>query len=129
MHRVQHPLGFDLHSKLSPGRVTGFNILTINSVEACLATMAQPPVPAAIEFVGGSALIFGGVLQFWWGTNLDHAVLVLGFGTVGSTLWDHFRTSDGELCNGISGDSTRYEVFKCFVDLTYSTVHLALLLK
>ena len=31
-------------------------------------------VPAAIEFDDASALAFGGVSQFWCGTNLDHSV-------------------------------------------------------
>ena len=84
-------------------------------------------MPFALEFDGFSFQLssddvtLGGVLQFSCGTNLDHAVLVNGFGTVGSTLWDQVRTMYGTLCYGITAESTRSDILQGRVIFVYYT--------
>ena len=60
-----------------------------------MTALTQPPVSVAFDADSVFCQLFsGGVLHFWSGTNLDHDVLAVGYGTEGSTfLWVQFRTA------------------------------------
>ena len=71
---------------LALGSVTGFKEVTVNSVETLMDAWVQQPVSVAIE---ADSVFFqlhsGGVMTFWYGTNLDRGVLAAGYGTDGSS--------------------------------------------
>merc|ERR1719355_272676 len=53
-----------------------------------MSAVAQQPVSIAIEADHlNFQLYHGGVLSGWCGTNLDHGVLLVGYGTDGKDYW------------------------------------------
>ena len=97
---------------LAQGNVTDFKVVTINSVKVLMTAMVLPAVPIGFETDGVSFLLYSDcVMQFWCSTNLDHAVLAVGYGS---------ETTYGEMFIGFIGDSTRSEFFKGHVDFIYS---------
>ena len=71
---------------LAQGSVTGFEDVNVNSVEGLMTALTQPSVSVTIDTDSVFFQYSGVVMQFWCGTNLDHAVLAVGYGTDGSTL-------------------------------------------
>jgi cathepsin L len=67
---------------LAKGAVTGFHDVTAQSEQALMDAVTKGPVSIAIE---ADKMVFqhyrGGVLSSMCGTNLDHGVLVVGYGT------------------------------------------------
>jgi len=65
--------------RLAQGSVTVFSDMTLSSVEALLTASTQPPASVAISTDSAFSQRYSGVvMQFWCGTNLDHAVVAGG---------------------------------------------------
>jgi len=71
------------------GGVTGFKDVTVNSEQALMSALNQQPVAIAIEADKSVFQLYsGGVLSGNCGTNLDHGVLAVGYGTEdGQDYW------------------------------------------
>jgi len=68
------------------GAITGFTDVTANSEDALQAAVAQQPVSVAIEAdQDGFQFYTSGVFSGTCGTNLDHGVLAVGYGTENGT--------------------------------------------
>merc|ERR1719454_1369868 len=74
---------------IKPGKVTSFNDVTTDSEPQMEAAVAQQPVSVAIEAdQSGFQFYKTGVFSGTCGTNLDHGVLVVGYGTdSGKDYW------------------------------------------
>jgi C1A family cysteine protease len=70
-------------SKCNPvAKISSFVDVTPNNTEALMAAVAQQPVSVAVEADGLDwQFYFGGVVTDNCGLNLDHGVLVVGYGT------------------------------------------------
>ncbi len=63
-------------------KISSFVNVQPNNTEALMAAVAQQPVSVAVEADGLDwQFYFGGVVTDGCGTNLDHGVLVVGYGT------------------------------------------------
>merc|ERR1712083_371603 len=71
------------------GGVTGFKDVTVNSEQALMSALNQQPVSIAIEADKSVFQLYtSGVLTGTCGTNLDHGVLAVGYGTEdGQDYW------------------------------------------
>jgi len=82
-------LGYNSQCKASekgPVRLSGHADVPVNDPNALLAAVAQQPVSVAIEADQGVFQGYtSGIISAGCGTNLDHGVLVVGFGTDQST--------------------------------------------
>ena len=74
---------------LAKGSVTSFNDVTSDSETQLLAAVSKGPVSVAIEAdQSGFQFYKSGVFSGTCGTNLDHGVLVVGYGTdSGKDYW------------------------------------------
>merc|ERR1712159_613911 len=67
---------------LAKGSVTSFNDVTSDSASQLMAAVSKGPVSVAIEAdQSGFQFYKSGVFSGTCGTNLDHGVLVVGYGT------------------------------------------------
>ena len=65
-------------------RISGFKDVPTNSETALMTAIAQQPVSVAVEADQDAFQLYaGGVMTKACGTNLDHGVLAVGYGTVG----------------------------------------------
>lgn len=65
-------------------RITSFKDVPTNSETALMAAIAQQPISVAVEADQDSFQLYaGGVMTKPCGTNLDHGVLAVGYGTLG----------------------------------------------
>ena len=72
-------------------KITGYKDVAQNSSLALKAAAAQQPISVAIEADQlGFQFYFGGVFDGTCGTNLDHGVLVAGYGTDSSSGKDYW---------------------------------------
>merc|ERR1711974_196307 len=71
------------------GGVTGFKDVTVDSEQALMSALNQQPVSIAIEADKSVFQLYSsGVLSGTCGTNLDHGVLAVGYGTEnGKDYW------------------------------------------
>jgi len=71
------------------GSVTGFKDVTVNSEQDLMSALNKQPVSIAIEADRSAFQLYkSGVLSGWCGTNLDHGVLAVGYGTEdGQDYW------------------------------------------
>jgi len=68
--------------------ITGYTDVTRDSDSALAAAVAQQPVSVAVEADQSSFQLYsGGVMTGSCGTNLDHGVLVVGYGEDGQKYW------------------------------------------
>ena len=71
-------------SRFAQGSVTGFEDVSVKRIEGLLTALTEQPISVAIDtdsvFFQWCSVV---VIQFWCGTNLDHAVLAVGYGTDG----------------------------------------------
>merc|ERR1719454_118189 len=74
---------------IKPGKVTSFNDVTTDSEPQMMAAVSKGPVSVAIEAdQSGFQFYKSGVFSGACGTNLDHGVLVVGYGTdSGKDYW------------------------------------------
>merc|ERR1711871_1263378 len=74
---------------IKPGKVTSFNDVTTDSEPQMMAAVSKGPVSVAIEAdQSGFQFYKSGVFSGTCGTNLDHGVLVVGYGTdSGKEYW------------------------------------------
>merc|ERR1712054_632882 len=77
------------HDGIAPGVVSSFEDVTPNSESQLAAAVAEGPVSVAIEAdQSGFQFYKSGVFSGTCGTNLDHGVLVVGYGTdSGKDYW------------------------------------------
>lgn len=62
--------------------ISGYKDVTPNSMDQLMAAVAKQPVSIAVEANQLSwQFYFGGVIDFDCGTELDHGVLLVGYGT------------------------------------------------
>merc|ERR1711935_1114383 len=81
---------------LKAGQVTSFNDVTTNSETQMKAAVSQGPVSVAIEAdQSGFQFYKTGVFSGTCGTNLDHGVLVVGYGTDSGTAYWKVKNSWG----------------------------------
>lgn len=76
-------------TSLPLGDVLGYKSVTSNSYSALLSAVNQQPVSVAIEADQSIFQLYtGGVISASsCGSNLDHAVLLVGFGSSGTNYW------------------------------------------
>jgi len=86
----------DLHDGINPGVVTSFKDVAANSQTQLMAAVAEGPVSVAIEAdQSGFGFYKSGVFSGTCGTNLDHGVLVVGYGTDGGKDYWKVKNSWG----------------------------------
>ena len=69
-------------------KVKSFVDVTVNDPNALLNAVAEGPVSIAVDASGpGFQLYFGGIVRALCGTNLDHGVLLVGYGTETSSIF------------------------------------------
>ena len=72
--------------------ITGFTDVTPNSETALLTAIVQQPVAVAVEADQNSFQLYsGGVMTQACGTNLDHGVLAVGYGTDATSGKDYYK--------------------------------------
>jgi len=77
-------------------KITGFTDVTPNDENQLAAAVAQQPVSVAVEADGADWQFYsGGIISDACGTNLDHGVIAVGYGTDGSTPYWIVRNSWG----------------------------------
>merc|ERR1711981_11839 len=82
---------------LAKGQVTSFKDVTSKSESQLLAAVATGPVSVAIEAdQSGFQFYKSGVFSGTCGTNLDHGVLAVGYGTDGGKAYWKVKNSWGE---------------------------------
>merc|ERR1711909_97040 len=78
---------------MGKGAVTGYKDVTANSVDAMMSALQLGPVSIALD--GGGAAFQGykrGVLTGSCGSQLDHGVLTVGYGTLNGN--DYFKVKN-----------------------------------
>ena len=88
---------------LTAGQVTGFHDVTANSEKALMSAVTLGPVSIAVE---ADKSVFqsykSGVMTGMCGSQLDHGILVVGYGTSGGTAYWKVKNSWGTVW-GIQG--------------------------
>jgi len=83
---------------LSPGAVTGYHDVQQNSKEALMSALQKQPVSIAVE---ADQMVFqsykSGVMTGQCGTNLDHGILAVGYGTESGTDYWLVKNSWGDV--------------------------------
>jgi C1A family cysteine protease len=75
--------------------ITGFKDVPTNSETALMTALVQQPVSVAVEADQNSFQFYsGGVMSASCGTNLDHGVLAVGYGTDNSTGLDFWKVKN-----------------------------------
>lgn len=78
-------------------RASGFTDVVPNSETALLSALTEQPVSVAVEADQGSFQFYSsGVMTASCGTQLDHGVLAVGYGTVGGQDYYKVKNSWGE---------------------------------
>ena len=76
--------------------ISKFTDVTPNSDDELMAAIVQQPVSVAVEADQDSFQLYtGGVMTAACGTNLDHGVLAVGYGTEGSSDYYKVKNSWG----------------------------------
>ncbi len=74
--------------------ISGFNDVPVNSDSALMSALSKQPVSVAIEADQDAFQFYsGGVLTAACGTNLDHGVLAVGYGT-DSSGGDYYKVKN-----------------------------------
>jgi len=83
---------------LAPGAVTGYHDVQQNSKEALMSALQKQPVSIAVE---ADQMVFqsykSGVMTGQCGTNLDHGILAVGYGTESGTDYWLVKNSWGDV--------------------------------
>merc|ERR1739845_138505 len=80
------------------GSVTGFKDVTTDNEQAMMSALAQQPVSIAIEADKSVFQLYkSGVLSGTCGSNLDHGVLAVGYGTDGGKDYWLVKNSWGRI--------------------------------
>jgi hypothetical protein len=80
----------------SVATITGFKDVPTNSETALMTAIVQQPVSVAVEADQDSFQLYaGGVMTKACGTNLDHGVLAVGYGTEGTQDFYQVKNSWG----------------------------------
>jgi cathepsin L len=75
--------------------ITGFTDVQTNSDTALMTAVAQQPVSVAVEADQASFQFYsGGVMTAACGTNLDHGVLTVGYGTDATAGGDYYKVKN-----------------------------------
>jgi len=75
--------------------ITGFKDVPTNSETALMTALVQQPISVAVEADQSSFQFYsGGVMDKACGTNLDHGVLAVGYGTDNSTGLDFWKVKN-----------------------------------
>lgn len=83
---------------LSPGAVTGYHDVQQNSREALMSALQQQPVSIAVEADKATFQSYAsGVMTKLCGTNLDHGILAVGYGTESGTDYWMVKNSWGDV--------------------------------
>jgi KDEL-tailed cysteine endopeptidase len=77
-------------------RALGFTDVVPNSETALLSALTEQPVSVAVEAEGSFQFYSSGVMTASCGTQLDHGVLAVGYGTVGGQDYYKVKNSWGE---------------------------------
>lgn len=76
-------------------KITSYVDVTPNNTQALMTAVAQQPVSVAVEADGFDWQFYmGGVVTDSCGTNLDHGVLVVGYGTDSSSGNDYWKVKN-----------------------------------
>jgi C1A family cysteine protease len=79
----------------SVATIVSYTDVTPNSESALVAAIAQQPVSVAVEADQSSFQFYsGGVMTAACGTNLDHGVLAVGYGTDSSAGGDYYKVKN-----------------------------------
>lgn len=65
-------------------KTTGFHDVTVNSPSALLEAVQHGPVAVAVDASVRWQFYLGGIVEYLCGTNLDHGVLLVGYGVAGN---------------------------------------------
>jgi len=83
-------------SNVPQSAITGYKDVTVNNDNALATAVAQQPVSVAVEADQSSFQMYSsGVMTAACGTNLDHGVLAVGYGTSGSNEYWKVKNSWG----------------------------------
>jgi C1A family cysteine protease len=82
-------------SKVAGSKITSYTDVATNSDSALMSAIAQQPVSVAIEADQASFQLYkSGVFTGTCGTNLDHGVLAVGYGTDSSSGLDFYKVKN-----------------------------------
>jgi len=84
-------------AKEASATIVSFTDVTTNSDAALMAAIAQQPVSVAVEADQSSFQLYtGGVMTAACGTELDHGVLAVGYGSLGGVDYYKIKNSWGQ---------------------------------